>query len=54
MRSCGSGGLIYSIGTLFYLMERLPFHNTLWHVFVLAASAVYYAAVTAHVMQTAA
>jgi hemolysin III len=35
-------------------MERLPFHNTLWHVFVLAASAVYYAAVTAHVMQTAA
>jgi hemolysin III len=48
------GGLIYSIGTLFYLMERLPFHNTLWHVFVLAASAVYYAAVTAHVMQTAA
>lgn len=49
-----SGGLIYSIGTLFYLMERLPFHNTLWHVFVLAASAVYYAAVTAHVMQTAA
>lgn len=48
------GGLIYSIGTLFYLMERLPFHNTLWHVFVLAASAIYYAAVTAHVMQTAA
>ena len=26
-----SGGLIYSIGTLFYLMERLPFHKwTYW------------------------
>ena len=47
------GGLIYSIGTLFYLMERMPYHNTLWHIFVLAASGVFYAAVTTHVVLTA-
>lgn len=47
------GGAIYTLGTLFYLMGRLPFHNTLWHVFVLAASGVFYAAVTTHVVLTA-
>lgn len=30
----------------FYLCERQPFHNTIWHVFVPGASAVFYAAVT--------
>ena len=30
---------------VFFLWERLPFHNTIWHVFVLAASFVLYAAV---------
>jgi hemolysin III len=40
------GGLLYTAGVVFYLWDRLPFHNTIWHVFVLAASAVFYAAVT--------
>lgn len=48
------GGMTYTLGTLFYLMGRLPFHNTLWHVFVLAASVVFFAAVTTHVVLTAA
>jgi len=30
---------------VFYLWKRLPFHYTIWHVFVLAASFVFYAAV---------
>ena len=30
---------------LFFVWERLPFHNTIWHVFVLAATFVLYAAV---------
>ena len=40
-----AGGLLYTVGVVFYLWERLPFHNTIWHVFVLAASAVFFAAV---------
>jgi hemolysin III len=39
-----AGGM-YTAGVLFFVWERLPFHNTIWHVFVLAASFVIYAAV---------
>jgi hemolysin III len=40
-----AAGSVYTCGVVFYLWERLPFHNTIWHVFVLAASFVLYAAV---------
>lgn len=39
------GGAIYTIGVVFFLMQRLPFHNTIWHVFVLTGSAIFFAAV---------
>ena len=39
-----AAGVIYTAGLIFFLWERLPFHNTIWHVFVLAASFVLYAA----------
>ncbi|WP_413872782.1 PAQR family membrane homeostasis protein TrhA [Albidovulum sp.] len=48
-----TGGLLYTVGVVFYLWERLPFHYTIWHAFVLAASGVFYAAVTVHLVQTA-
>jgi hemolysin III len=48
-----TGGILYTIGVVFFLCERLPFHITIWHVFVLAASMVFYAAVTVHLVQTA-
>ncbi len=38
-----AAGLVYTAGVVFHLWERLPFHNTIWHVFVLAASFVLYA-----------
>lgn len=44
------GGLLYTIGVLAYLAEKVRFHNTIWHVFVLAASIVFYAAVTVEVV----
>ena len=47
------GGLLYTAGVVFYLFERLPFHYTIWHVFVLTASLVFYAAVTLHLVQSA-
>lgn len=49
-----TGGVLYTAGVVFYLFERLPFHYTIWHVFVLAASLVFYAAVTVHVIDRAA
>lgn len=39
-----AGGL-YSFGLVFFLWERLRFHNTIWHVFVVTASGLIYAAV---------
>ncbi|MGB3316451.1 MAG: hemolysin III family protein [Albidovulum sp.] len=48
-----TGGLLYTAGVTFYLFERLPFHYTIWHVFVLTASLVFYAAVTLHLVQSA-
>jgi hemolysin III len=47
------GGVLYTAGVAFYLFERLPFHYTIWHMFVLAASLVFYAAVTLHLVQSA-
>jgi hemolysin III len=47
-----TGGCLYTLGVAFYLCERLPFHYTIWHGLVLAASLVFYAAVTTHLVQT--
>lgn len=48
-----TGGGIYTLGMAFYLWRDLPYHNTIWHVFVLVASGVFFAAVTLHLVQTA-
>jgi hemolysin III len=39
------GGILYSVGVLFFIWERLPFQNAIWHVFVLAAAVCHYIAV---------
>lgn len=41
----GIGGVLYTVGVVFHLWERLPFQNAIWHGFVLAAAGVHYAAV---------
>jgi hemolysin III len=38
-----TGGLLYTVGTGFYLAKSVPFHLTIWHGFVLVASMVMYA-----------
>jgi len=40
-----AGGLLYTIGVVFHVWERLPFQNAIWHAFVLVAAAAHYAAV---------
>lgn len=44
------GGGLYSAGVVFHLWRGLRFHNTIWHVFVLAATLVFYAAVMVQVV----
>ena len=44
-----TGGLLYSIGVVFHLWQRLPYQNAIWHVFVLAAAACHFTAVLSEV-----
>jgi hemolysin III len=39
------GGVLYSVGVVFHLADRLPFQAAIWHGFVVAAAGVHYAAV---------
>jgi hemolysin III len=48
-----SGGLTYSAGVVFNVWGSLPFHNTIWHIFVLAGTWLCYAAIAAEVAVTA-
>ncbi len=41
-----AGGLLYTAGVIFYIWERLKFHNAIWHGFVAAAAACHFAAIT--------
>ena len=45
----GAGGVLYTIGVVFHVWEDLPFQNAIWHLFVLVASFVFYAAVVVEI-----
>jgi hemolysin III len=40
-----AGGLVYTFGVVFYLWTRLRYHYVIWHICVLVASFLLYAAV---------
>lgn len=44
-----AGGLLYSLGVVFHLWQRLRYQNAIWHAFVLAAAACHFSAVLSEV-----
>ncbi len=40
-----AGGLVYSAGVVFYLVERIPYHKPIWHGFVLVAVMLHFIAI---------
>jgi hemolysin III len=40
-----AGGLVYSAGIAFYLIDRIPYHKAIWHAFVLCAAALHFSAI---------
>ncbi|MBS0519959.1 MAG: hemolysin III family protein [Proteobacteria bacterium] len=40
-----AGGVVYTAGVAFFLWQRLPYHNAIWHAFVLVAAGLHYGAV---------
>lgn len=39
------GGVVYSAGVIFYLLDRLPFNRAIWHAFVLAAVVLHFSCI---------
>lgn len=48
-----AGGLAYTVGTVFYVWRRIPFHHAIWHAFVLAGSALHFFAILFYVIPLA-
>lgn len=46
-----AGGIVYTLGVAFHLMERLRFHNVIWHIFVLGGAVCQFIAIKAAVTQ---
>ena len=40
-----AGGIVYSLGIIFHLWDRLKFQNALWHAFVVTAAMLHLAAI---------
>ncbi|KPV56529.1 hemolysin D [Paenibacillus sp. A3] len=45
-----AGGLLYTVGTVFYLWRKLPYAHTVWHVFVLGGSICHFCSVYFYVL----
>jgi hemolysin III len=45
-----AGGVLYTVGVVFHVWESLPYHNAIWHGFVLTGAIVHYAAVVNETM----
>ena len=37
-----AGGLVYTIGTIFYAFKKIPFNHAIWHLFVLGGTVVHF------------
>lgn len=47
-----AGGITYMIGTIFYVLKKIPYMHAIWHVFVLAGSIIHFLAIKFYVLPT--
>lgn len=45
-----AGGLMYTIGSVFYVWRGFPHHHAVWHLFVVAGSVLHYFAILLYVL----
>lgn len=45
-----AGGLLYTLGTVFYLWRKIRYHHAIWHLFVLAGSISHFVTVYFYVL----
>lgn len=37
-----AGGLVYTVGTVFYAFKKIPYNHAIWHLFVLGGTVVHF------------
>jgi len=45
-----AGGLAYTFGTIFFVLDRIPYNHAVWHLFVLAGSVFHFFAIYQYVL----
>lgn len=45
-----AGGLLYTIGAVFYVWRGFPYHHAVWHLFVVAGSVCHYFAILLYLL----
>ncbi|EJL86618.1 hemolysin [Pantoea sp. RIT-PI-b] len=45
-----AGGVVYSLGVIFYVSRRIPYSHAIWHGFVLGGSVLHFCAIYFYVM----
>lgn len=48
-----AGGIIYSLGTIFFAVRRIPFNHAIWHLFVLGGCLCHFLAIYFYVLPIA-
>jgi hemolysin III len=48
-----AGGLFYTVGIIFYAIDRIPYNHAIWHVFVIAGSLCHYFSILWYVVPLA-
>lgn len=47
------GGVVYTVGVIFYAWKKLPYNHAIWHLFVLGGSVCHYFAVLCYLLPAA-
>ena len=45
-----AGGITYSVGMIFYAVNKIPYHHLIWHLFVLGGSACFFTGFLLHLV----
>ncbi|WP_019672371.1 PAQR family membrane homeostasis protein TrhA [Psychrobacter lutiphocae] len=45
-----AGGLFYTVGIIFYAVEKIPYNHVIWHLFVLAGAICHYIMILKYVI----
>ncbi|MGO1232372.1 MAG: PAQR family membrane homeostasis protein TrhA [Marinobacter sp.] len=40
-----AGGIVYTVGVIFFLADRIPYMHAIWHLFVIGGSACHFSAI---------